>query len=173
MEKSALEDQEKFRLLFLKFYPKVKAFITYFVKSEITAEDLSQDIFEQLWEKRDFLPEIKFLNAYVFRMAKNAAINYLKSQKVKDDFVTSYVASSDYSIEEDVYAKELELLIRLTIEKMPEQRRKIFEMSRYKNLKNAEIAEKLGISKKTVENHLNIALKQIRRAILLLSFFFQ
>lgn len=62
-------------------------------------------------------------------------------------------------------AKEIELLVRLEVEKMPEQRKKIFMMSRFENLRNDEIAERLNITKKTVENHLNLALKHLRQVL--------
>jgi RNA polymerase sigma-70 factor (ECF subfamily) len=156
----------------MEYYPKVKSFITCFVKSETIAEDLSQDIFEQIWRQKDFLSNLKSLNAYIFRMAKNTAINCLNHQTIEENYVSSCVHLPEYSMEEELYAKELELLIQLTVEKMPEQRRRIFEMSRIKNLKNAEIAEKLNISKRTVETHLNLAIKQIKEVVSLSVLFF-
>jgi RNA polymerase sigma-70 factor (ECF subfamily) len=165
LEKLALGDHDAFRRLFMKYYPKVKSFINYFVKSDAVAEDLSQDIFEYIWINRDILPNLKSLNAYLFRMAKNKSINYLNHKLIEEDYASSYVNLKEYLTDEEIYAKELELLIQLTVKNMPEQRRRIFEMSRNNHLPNAEIAEKLNISKKTVENHLNLALKQIRDVI--------
>jgi RNA polymerase sigma-70 factor (ECF subfamily) len=173
LEQLASGDHEAFRRLFMLYYPKVKTFIVYFVKSEAIAEDLSQDVFEDIWLNRDLLSNLKSLNAYLFRMAKNASINYLNHKVVVENYAVSYThLLPEHSIEEELYAKELELLIQLTVEKMPEQRRRIFEMSRIKNLKNAEIAEKLNISKRTVEAHLNLALKQIREVTALSLLFF-
>jgi RNA polymerase sigma-70 factor (ECF subfamily) len=152
----------------MKYFPKVKYFICCFVKSEVIAEDLAQDIFEHIWMDRERFWGMEYLDAYLFRMAKNYAINYLQHKTIEKDYALSYIRSDDLKeclTEEEISAKELELLIRLTIEKMPEQRRRIFEMSRIKNLKNAEIAEKLNISKRIVEAHLNLALRQIRRVI--------
>ncbi len=67
--------------------------------------------------------------------------------------------------EDDLYAEELRLLIELNINKMPEQRRRIFQMSRNENMTNDEIAECLGITKKTVENQLSLALKELKKVI--------
>jgi RNA polymerase sigma-70 factor (ECF subfamily) len=164
-----------FYQLYMKFFPKVKYFINYFVKSEAIAEDLSQDIFERIWMNRERFFNMEHMNAYLFRMAKNYSINYLQHKVVEKDFASSYIDFANLKeclTEEEIYAKELELLILLTVEKMPEQRRRIFEMSRIKNLKNHEIAKKLHISKKTVENHLSTALKQIREVISLSLIFF-
>jgi RNA polymerase sigma-70 factor (ECF subfamily) len=172
IEQLASGNAKIFRQFFMEYYPKVKAFITFFVKSEATAEDLSQDVFEHVWKHKDFLTNLKSLNAYMFRMAKNSAINYLNHKTIEEIHSASYVPLEEYSIEEKLYVRELELLIQLTVEKMPQQRRRIFEMSRIKNLKNAEIAEKLNISKRTVEAHLNLAIKQIREVTALSILFF-
>jgi RNA polymerase sigma-70 factor (ECF subfamily) len=173
LDKLALGNSDTFRLLFMKYYPKVKCFITYFVKTEAIAEELSQDIFEYIWVNKEYLADIKSLNAYLFHIAKNKSINYLNHKRIEEDYALSYTElTQEYSIEEELYAKEFELLIQLTVEKMPEQRRRIFEMSRTKNLKNSEIAEELNISKKTVENHLNLALKQLREVTALAMLFF-
>jgi RNA polymerase sigma-70 factor (ECF subfamily) len=172
LEKLASGNHDAFRRLFMKYYPKVKCFITYFVKTEVIAEELSQDVFEYIWTNKEYLADLKSLNAYLFRIAKNKSINYLNHQKIEEDYTLSYIDLQEYSIEEELYAKELELLIQLMVEKMPEQRRRIFEMSRIKNLKNSEIAEKLNISKRTVEAHLNLALKQIREVTALVILFF-
>jgi len=172
VEQLASRDHDAFRRLFMCYFPKVKRFITYFVKKETVAEELSQDLFETVWKHCEMLRNIQSLNAYMFRMAKNAAINYLNHKTVEDNYLSSYIPDEVYSPEDEIYAKELALLIRLTVEQMPQQRRRIFEMSRIQHLKNAEIAEKLQISKKTVENHLNLALKQIREVTMLIGLFF-
>ena len=72
--------------------------------------------------------------------------------------------SSD-SMEEEYYAREKELLIRLVVCRMPEQRRRVFELSRYMGMDNQTIATTLNISKKTVENHLTLALRTLRAAL--------
>ncbi|GHT45213.1 DNA-directed RNA polymerase sigma-70 factor [Bacteroidia bacterium] len=165
VEQLALGNHDAFRELFMKYYPKVKYFITRFVKSEAIAEELSQDIFEHIWINRKNLSEIQSLNAYMFRMAKNKALNYLSHKEIEETYASSCTNLPEYSLEEEIDASDLEQLILLAVEKMPKQRRRIFEMSRMENLKNAEIAEKLGIAKKTVEVHLNLALKEIRKVI--------
>jgi RNA polymerase sigma-70 factor (ECF subfamily) len=172
LKQLASGDAKAFRQFFMEYYPKVKAFIACFVKSEAIAEDLSQDVFEHVWRHKDFLTNLKSLNAYMFRMAKNFSINYLNHKTIEENQCASYVSVGEYSIEEKLYVKELELLIQLTVERMPKRRRLIFEMSRIKNLKNAEIAEKLNISKRTVETHLNLAMKQIKEVTALSFLFF-
>ena len=144
------------------------------MKSEPVAEDLAQDVFIIIWEKREKLVAVKSINSYIYRIAKNVTLNYIEHQYVEKKYMEQYVNEEDVgqSIEEDLLARETELLVQLTVNNMPSQRKKIYRMSREEGLKNDEIAEKLNISKKTVENHLNIALKEIRKAISLLALFF-
>ncbi|WP_302800626.1 sigma-70 family RNA polymerase sigma factor [Parabacteroides goldsteinii] len=68
-------------------------------------------------------------------------------------------------MEEDIYAKELSILIDIAIEQMPEQRRRIFKMSRKEGLSNEEISQKLQINKRTVENHVTQALADLREVV--------
>lgn len=172
IERLALGDHDAFRYIFMKYYPKMKYFIAHIVKSEAIAEELSQDIFEKIWRNRSELPHLRSFNAYVYRMSKNIAINYIEHKYVERAYVQNYDAKEEFSIDEELDAKEIELLIMLEVERMPEQRKKIFMMSRFENLRNEEIAQKLNITKKTVENHLNLALKQIRQIMTLTAIFF-
>lgn len=73
---------------------------------------------------------------------------------------------------EDLVAKDLNLLVDMVVEGMPPQRKLIYKLSRVAGLSNSEIAEKLQLTKKTVENHLNLALKELRNSILLMLVFY-
>jgi RNA polymerase sigma-70 factor (ECF subfamily) len=165
VEKLAQGDHASFRWLFMQYFPKLKIFIAGFVKSEAIAEELSQDIFVKIWEKRKTLTVVQSFNAYIYRMAKNAVLNHFQHEYVKEKYAGQSFSDSAVSADELFQAKETELLIQLTVEKMPTQRRKVFELSRRLHLKNEEIAKKLHLSKKTVENHLNLALKDIREML--------
>ena len=76
--------------------------------------------------------------------------------------------ANESSPHDDVVAKDTQLLIDMVVESMPQQRQMIYRMSREQHLKNEEIAQRLGIQKKTVENHLNLALKEIKKALYLM-----
>jgi RNA polymerase sigma-70 factor (ECF subfamily) len=165
VEKLVQGDHESFRWLFMHYFPKLKAFIAGFVKSGAIAEELSQEIFVKIWEKREALTEVQSFNAYIYRMAKNAVLNYFQREHTKAKYIGQLSSGSATPADELFQAKETELLIQLTVEKMPAQRKKIFELSRQSQLKNEEIAQKLHLSKKTVENHLNLALKEIRESL--------
>ena len=167
----AAGDNEAFKTLFEIFYPKVKVFLVKFLKDEVAAEDISQDIFVKIWAYRETLPDIKSFNTYIYRMTRNAALNHIRGNRRQID-VSGVSILDDKDIEAEYYTKEKELLISLTVEQMPPQRQRIFKMSREQGLSNEEIAIRLGISRKTVENNVSLALKELREVIVALMVFF-
>lgn len=167
----AAGDTEAFKTLFEMFYPKVKVFLVKLLKDDKASEDIAQDIFVKLWSMGPSLPEISSFNAYLYRMTKNAAINYLRDRKPSVD-ISELLIMCDGDIEQEYYRKEKELLIRLAVEQMPSQRKRIFTMSRYQGMTNDEIAKSLGLSKHTVENHLTLALKELREIVVAFVLFF-
>jgi RNA polymerase sigma-70 factor (ECF subfamily) len=159
----AAGDHEEFRRLFMKYFPRVRQVVSAIVKSPEVAEDVTQDVFEFLWANRDVIPPLKSLDAYLFRMAKNKSINAISRRRIEEEYLAQGVNGREYYIDEEVHAREIELLVNLTVSRMPSQRKMVFELSRNDGLKNAEIAQRLNISGKTVENHLNLALRELRR----------
>lgn len=160
-------DQKAFDVLFLHYYPKLVNFISGFVKDNELARDMSQDVFLDIWKGREKLMEVKLFKAYVFKMAKNAVCNYFDHIVVDEKFVAEQLARpADFESSEDIiYARQLQDMIDLAISQMPPQRKQIYIMSRVDGMSNSEIAEKLNINKRTVENHLTTALADIRKAI--------
>lgn len=172
LKKIAKGDHDAFRSVFMEYYPKIKYFITHIIKSEAIAEELSQDIFLRLWENRENILNIRSLNAYMYRAAKNSALNHLEHRFVEKSFIAGYNRPVETNPEEKLDAEELLFLVRLAVCRMPEQRRRIFTMSRVDNLEKEEISERLGLTKKTVENQLSLALKDIRKVLYLAVAFF-
>ena len=160
-------DQGAFRVVFEHYYPRVYEFIRRIVKSDTISEDIAQDIFVKIWERREmFGVEVQSFGKYIYVMSRNAAINAIRRTGRITPLVEDTVnRSENFSIEDDYYAREKELIIRLTVCQMPEQRRRIFEMSRYMGMDNQTIATTLNLSKKTVENHLTLALKTLRSVL--------
>lgn len=160
-------DQRAFRVVFEQYYPRVWEFVRRIVKSETTAEDVTQDIFVKVWERREmFGVEVQSFNNYIYVMSRNAAINSLRHiGRIAPLAEQSISYATNSTLEEDYYAREKEFIIRLTVCRMPEQRRRIFEMSRYMGLDNQTIATTLNLSKKTVEPPLTLALKTLRSVL--------
>ena len=167
-------DAKAFESLFMLYFPKLKLFLSGFLDSEAEAEDLAQDVFVKLWQNRLSLAEVENLNAYLYRIAKNTLYTYLDRSYSPNTIPMeeSFHIASVEELEEIVFAKELEELIEVTIEKMPPKRKAIFCMSRKQGLSNDEIAFQLNISKRTVETHISAALTDLRKVISVLMLFF-
>ena len=169
IKKLANGDHEAFDVLFTRYYPIVKSFLLGFVKNEDIASDLAQDIFFKIWINRESVLQIISFKSWLFRIARNMVFDYYEHQAIKEKYnhKRQEEVQSLYSglIEEELYARELALLIDISVEKMPAQRKRIFIMSRRDGFSNDEIAELLKISKRTVENHLTLALHDLRKII--------
>ena len=168
LEKLGQGDHKSFDALFMLYHPRVKNFLKGFIKDEEEACDMAQDIFFKVWTNRESISKVSSLKAYLFRMARNMVYDYYEHSLVKESYEQKLQSSSSaYTdlIEEDIYAKELSILIDIAIEQMPEQRRRIFKMSRKEGLSNEEISQKLQINKRTVENHVSQALADLREVV--------
>ena len=167
---SALGDSDKraFAVLYNLYAGKCLHFVASIIKDQDAAKDVTHDIFVKVWLKRDVISKVDSFSAYLFRMARNAVMDRLESEVIRRRFVTeSLVVSEEFRmcVDEKVSIDELQVLIFNAVSRMPEQRRKIFMMSRYKGVPNIEIAEMLGINIRTVENHLTNALSDISVAL--------
>ncbi len=167
----AHDDREVFNCLFEKLYPKVKCFITGMCHDEEESENMTQNLFMKLWIKRDRLRSVDNISSYVFTMAYNESINFIRHSLTLttlpiDSGAAEVGDSAD--LERDVEYRELIQKVRERIDRMPLQRRKVFLMSREEGLSNGEIASRLGISQRTVEAHISASLKELRKLIPLL-----
>lgn len=169
-------DHQAFDILFTRYHPQVKSFLRGFIKDEELVLDMAQDIFFKVWTNRKEISSVNSFKGYLFRMARNLVYDNYEHWTIVEKYSLEQRAASEslYSdvIEENLYAKELSLLIDITVDKMPPQRKKIFIMSREQGLSNEEIAVHLQINKRTVENHLTQALRDLRKVIYCLITFF-
>lgn len=164
MKRVAEGDKTAFDRLFFMYYPKVQNYLCCFISSKEESEDMAQDFFIRLWKDRSRLVSIKNPDSYFFISSRNMALNYLKKVRyAKVDLNECVDIPSGGAVDKDYEAFETELLIKLIADSMPSERRRIFYMSRYEGLTNSEIASRLGISKKTVENQINRALKDLKK----------
>ncbi len=164
-------DHRAFDRIYLCCYEPVRSFFCMLLRNEAIAEELCQELFVRLWENRRTVdPELNF-KSYIYTVAKSSAMKYLRHKKVVEkyeDFRLRLGSDVADAPDEGLVAGELELMIRLMLDKMPRQRRAVFEMSRVERLSNGEISTKLGISESTVRAHLHNVIKELRK---LVSFF--
>lgn len=168
----------KFQRFFTANFPKVKNLAQMLLKSEADAEDVAQDVFCKLWLQPDiWLGNERELDGYLFIMTRNIVFNIFKHQQIEQGYqevfwekaLLSELAEKE-EILNSIYYKEMQMLLHLTLEKMPERRRVIFELSRFKGLSHKEIAEKLNISIRTVEHQVYLALIELKKILLFLFF---
>jgi RNA polymerase sigma-70 factor (ECF subfamily) len=166
-------DEDRFKEIFDYYYPKVKVFLMQFVSNPDDAMDIAQNIFIKIWLQRSCLSEIRSFGAFLYTMTRNAAIDYGRTHKIKIPLTeVDFHRKGGYESESEFYAKEIEAQVAHMIKLMPSKRRKVFILSRLEGKSYAEIAELLGISRKTVENHINLALKELRKITKCIAIFF-
>ena len=159
-------DEKAFEVLFMRYFPRVKRFISGLLQDDITAEDFAQDILLKLWQKREEMAKIENLNAYLYRTSRNAVYQHLRHILLVNEYGEKQ--QENLSRQQNEGAGNIEenmLLIQHTVEQMSAQRKRIYEMSRKEGKNNDEIAQLLVINKRTVENHLTQALADIRKML--------
>ena len=170
---------KQFGIIFSEYYSTVKYFAFMLLKSEEDAEDIAQDIFTKLWTQPEIWTKVPNLKPYVYTLTKSTTLNYIKHKKIElayqEKVIEKSLAEELIQTEDplnDIYYKEIQLIIKLTLSRLPEQRRKVFEMSRFEHMSNNEIAEKLNISVRTVEHHIYLTLLEMKKISFLLFFAF-
>ncbi|MFH1001058.1 MAG: RNA polymerase sigma-70 factor, partial [Bacteroidota bacterium] len=147
-EKIKKGDEHAFEVMFFAFYKSLCNYAFRFVDEIETAEEVTQDIFVKLWEKRSTIEIESSLKNYLFRSVKNQCLNILQHNKIKKKYSEKLIEISNQAIDSTQYFLEPELAnkIEKAISLMPEKRKEVFRLSREEGLKYKEIAEKLNIS---------------------------
>jgi RNA polymerase sigma-19 factor, ECF subfamily len=132
--------------------------------------DIVQEVFVWLWNNREKL-DVSSLRSYLISAVKYKVANHIRHGKVRRNFFEDVLRyKQDVFNDESFEVKELKEIITRFTEKLPERSRQIFHLSRNEHLSNREIAEEMGISEKTVENQMTIALRKLRISLGRLSF---
>lgn len=155
-------------MLFRTYYQPLCKYAYSFLQDKENAEEIVQSTFLLVWEKRETLEIRTSVKPYLYAMVRNACLNVLKHEKIKQKHAGEEIALAERShdsVNHVVASNELEQRIKVAVEELPEQCRLVFKLSRFEELKYSEIAEQLNISVKTVENHMGKALRIMREQL--------
>lgn len=171
MSANNLPKEILFKQVFELHFDRVVSYIYYYCKEWETARNIAQDCFVTLWENMHTLDTSKTILPYLLFIAKNKTLNNLKRSLVNDKF-KNYVQKRETelrfialecSVSENINVSEIEKIIAHSMEQMNSKVKDTFYLSRYKNLKNEEVARELGVSVKTVEYRMAQALRLLKK----------
>ena len=148
-------DSLGFEILFQQYYVRFYNFVRNLLKNSHEAEDIVQNVFMKVW-----------VNNYIYVLTKHEVLNHIRDRKAYTQIERLIMSEPPAGVvinDDSVQLHELDMRIRKFIASMPEQRRKVFLLSRYRGMGNKEIADMLGLSVRTVDRHINIALTSLKK----------
>jgi RNA polymerase sigma-70 factor (family 1) len=158
-------DEKAYTQIFHLFTPRLFPYILKITKNEHLARELLQETFVRLWVKRIDLHQVSYPASWLFRIAANICLSYLRTQATRNqlqDKVLKSMPPSSYPVNERVETKDFELLIAKAVESLPPKRKEIYLLSRENGLSHQQIADQVGLSINTVKNHISLALRSIQ-----------
>ena len=166
-------NESSLEVLFNYYYPRLFYFSKSFLKIETGIDDILQEVFLKVWQNRKKITSVTTFNAYIFTITKNLLLNEIRrrlnDEKIKDNLQKLSIAK-EYRVFDDVEYNDLKEKIKNIINELPERQKEVYNLSREEGLTNKEIADKLGISPKTVEYHITQSISFLKKKIKELGF---
>ncbi len=160
-------DINDLRDLYASQYNRLLNYGRSLIGSTEDVKEIINDVFVAVWRNRHTLDKERNIEAYLRRSIKNRCINYLKSKRMQSvdiDNKTYYLTTRE-TVDELLHEAELRVFIYDCIENLPPKCKEIFILSREENLPHKEIAKRLDLSVKTIENQISIALRKLRKML--------
>ena len=158
-------EKNAYQELFERYAPRIYQFSLSYLKNQADAEELVQDVFLKIWEKRDTLDQSKNIKSFIFKIAVNTIYDFIRHKNIENafsDFVRSNSEVGSNNTWHSVIFDEMQENLQKLLSQLPEQQQKIFQLSKEEGFSNEEIATKMNLSKRTVENHLYRAVSFLR-----------
>ena len=167
LQQIAEGDEASFRQLYAHYYPQLRPFIWKYTGSALQTEDILQETFIRIWLNRDKLPEIENLRAWIFKVASREYLTMLRKKLLYEEKLAAMNVGQEgeyapLTPDDQAHLAEIRRVIGEAVARLPEQRRRIYRMSRDEGIRIQEIADTLSITPRTVKNVLTISLKEIR-----------
>ncbi len=159
------DNETAFRQLFDTYSGNLYGVAFAYTKSKETAQELVQDIFLKVWQKRQSLPAIERFDNYLYIAARNYLASWFRKKSKDREFARQLMEQfrqNNLTPEEALLFKESQQLIHRAVGQLTEQQRMVYELSRNEGLRPDEIAGRLGISRNTARNHLYMAMQSVR-----------
>ncbi|MFC4097722.1 RNA polymerase sigma-70 factor [Euzebyella saccharophila] len=166
-------NEDDFNTMYAFFKPKLFTITHSYIGNKEDAEEIVHDVLIKLWEKREKLRVTSNFTGYVYRMTRNACLDYLRSKKNRlskestsdqQEHWLNYSALSDDASSQIIY-QELQSVVERAIKHLPEKCKNVFVKSRMEGMAHKEISEQMEISPKTVENHISRALRELKQVL--------
>jgi RNA polymerase sigma-70 factor (ECF subfamily) len=158
-------DNESFELIFNKYKAKLYFFTLGYLHSAAETEEIIQNVFVSLWENRNTLEVNLSLKNYLYKAVTNSIYNYFKHNAVRQkyiDHITLQETLEEDETHQNIYLNDLKEAIDALVEDLPVRQQMIFKLSRHEGLSHKEIADRLGLSVRSVENQIYRALRYIK-----------
>jgi len=167
-----LGDIRAFGELFDRYGKRLYHFSMGYLKSSQNAEEIVQDVFLKIWSTREELSTQKSFESYMFTIARNGILNSIRKSKSEQTYLNyaKLNPEKDVLLDDELDFNELEKAFKDVVDQLSPRRKEIFLLSKQQYLSNAEIATKMNISIKTVENQMTSAVSDIRKKLRLLGF---
>ena len=168
IDRLIIGENTAFELLFKFYYSGLVIYASTFILERDAAEGIIQEFFIHLWENHKKIKPSDSLKSYLFTSIKNRCLNLLKHKKIKERYVEELenLSQNNLIYNSDIYiASELQEKITFVVNNLPNRCKEVFTMSRFKGLSNSEIAQKLEITKRTVETQISNAIKILRHEL--------
>ncbi len=163
------DDQQAFLLLHQYFQPRLYRFARAIVHNSEDAEEIVEDVFVRIWQKRKTLDHVQNLKLYLYTATRNFALNYLRpkagSEQLNIDDLSIELQTTLPNPQQAAENSEIRRVVNKAVEELPQRCKVIFKLVKEDGLKQKEVAELLHINIKTVENQLAIAIKRLALAI--------
>jgi RNA polymerase sigma-70 factor (ECF subfamily) len=159
-------DEKAFQDLFAIYYEQLYHYIFGFIKSKQIAEELVMDVFLKIWLGRDLITQIEKFDAFLFRVAHNKSIDFLRcaarDPKFKDLLWENIQLANNIQPDSSMLVQEYEIKLREAVSLLSPQRKKVYQLSREQDMTHDQIAAQLNLSKSTINNHIVEAQRFIR-----------
>lgn len=167
---------KEFNSLFTDNYNRLLRFANSYVRNTEISEEIVAEAFTKFWENRESISEGTNHPAYILTIVKNLSLNYLKRSALELNITNRIFVAAEWelttrinSLEECdpdyLFSKEIENIIKATVDRLPQKTKQVFQLSRFEHKTNKEIAEFLNITVKGVEYHISQSIKELRHSL--------